>query len=58
MSIAIGAASTSGQLTATGPQRQELPTVFKKIGQTEQDDQQRMQLAQDTGKGQNIDIRV
>ena len=58
MTVAIGAATTSGQLTATGPQTPKMPSMFDKPEKSESSDQQRLALAHHTGKGLNIDIRA
>ena len=54
--MAIGTATTSGELTATGPQTPKPPSLLDKTGQSGKNNQHRMLLAQHTGKGQHIDI--
>jgi hypothetical protein len=56
MTMAIGTATNAGQLTATRAPAQELPTIFQKSGEPEKKAQDKLLLAQHTGKGQNIDI--
>ena len=58
MSMAIGTATTAGQLTTTRAQAQELPNMFKNPGEFVKDVQNKKLLAHHTGKGQNIDIMV
>jgi len=65
MMMGIGAASEVGQLTATRAPAQNDPTnkaqagfdvLTKTAAKFEQNEEQRISLAEYTGKGQNIDI--
>jgi|GEM_PF-1785755 len=58
MSMAIGTATTAGQLTATRAPAQKLPTMFKNSGEFVKEIQNKKLLAHHTGKGQHIDIMV
>ena len=65
MTMGIGAENTVGQLTATGPTTEKPQTSKAQAGfdrlakphaSSEEREQQRLALAEQTGKGMNIDI--
>jgi hypothetical protein len=65
MSLEIGAATGNGQLTATRVPDPQAPInkakaaydmLTKSTAKTEGEDRQRLELAEQSGKGQNIDV--